>query len=236
MTLLLIGLGLNKNSISAEALKKLKNCKTIYLENYTVNFPYTIEQLEKELKQKITQLNRSEVEGLKFLDEAKEKDIVLLVYGDPLSATTHITIIQECQKQKIKYKIFHNASILTAIAETGLQPYKFGKTTSMPNWKEHTNQPTSFTDYIQQNQSIKAHTLILIDIDLEIKEAINQLNESIILKQKIIAISNAGTKRQKIFYDNPKKLSTINIPMPFCLIVPTKLHFLEEKYLNNIKQ
>ena len=45
--LYLIGLGLNQQSLTAEAREVLKNCKEIYLENYTVEFPYSIKKLEK---------------------------------------------------------------------------------------------------------------------------------------------------------------------------------------------
>lgn len=235
----LIGLGLNENSLTAEALIAIKSSDKIYLENYTVDFPYKIKQLEKNYKIKIHQLNRQQIEDESILEETKTKNVSLLVYGDALSATTHIQLILAAKKQKIPFRIFHNASILTAIAETGLQLYKFGKTASMPNWKEHTNKPKSFADIIKQNQSIDAHTLILTDIGLNIKDAIKQLNESITLNQKIIALSNAGTDNQKIFYDIPKNLSTnyqllTTNYLPFCLIIPTELHFLEEEFLKNI--
>jgi len=137
-------------------------------------------------------------------------------------------------KKNIPYQILHNASILTAIAETGLQPYKFGKTASMPSWSEHTNKPTSFTNYIKENQSIKAHSLILTDIGLNIEDAIFQLTESGIHPEKIIALSNAGTKNQKIFYDSPENLR--DIPMPFCLIIPSSLNHMEEEVLNSLSQ
>ena len=230
MTLNLIGLGLTQNSITAEALEAIKSSDKVYLENYTVNFPYKIE----DLKIKLIELDRAKVEDESILKEAKEKNISLLVYGDSLSATTHIQLILEAKKQKIPYKIYHNASIMTAIAETGLQLYKFGKTASMPNWAEHTNKPTSFANYIKENQSIKAHTLILTDIGLEIKQAIEQLQESISLKQKIIAISNAGTPNQKIFYDTPDNLKNKKVKMPFALIIPTELHFIEEEAIKEL--
>jgi len=233
MTLYLIGLGMNQNSITAEALEAIKQSDKIYLENYTVNFPYKIE----DLKLDITPIERQQLESEQIIKEAKNKTISLLIYGDALSATTHLQLILEAKKQNIPYKIFHNASILTTIAETGLQLYKFGKTTSMPNWKEHTNKPTSFANYIKQNQSIDAHTLILTDIGLEISDAINQLLESTKnLPEKIITLSNAGTKNQKIFYDTPQNLAQKNIPMPFCLIIPTKLHFLEEEAIEKLKE
>jgi len=228
MTFNLIGLGLNKNSISAEALEALKTCDKVYLENYTVDFPYDI----KELNLDITPLDRQQVEDESILEQAKDQNIALLVYGDALSATTHIQLILECNKQNIKYETFHNSSILTAIAETGLQLYKFGKTASMPNWKEHTNKPTSFTDIIKQNQSIKAHTLLLTDIGLSSEKALEQLEESMEIKNKIVIVSNAGTSGQKIFYDTLENLEEEKVNFPFCIIIPNELHFLEEEALN----
>jgi len=247
---------MTKNSLTAEALETLKTANKIYLENYTVNFPYSIEELETQYKIKIEELDRSKVEDESILQEAKNSQIALLVYGDSLSATTHMQLILECKKQNIPYTIYHNASILTTIAETGLSLYKFGKTTSMPNWAEHTNKPTSFATYIKENNSIKAHTLILTDIGLEIQPAITQLIESaekenLELPEKIIAISHAGTEQQKIFYDtldNLAKLGRIPNPksqipqtqsvcsMPFCLIIPNNLHFLEEESLQQLKE
>jgi diphthine synthase len=233
MSLNLIGLGLNLKSISADALEILKSCDKIYLENYTVNFPYTIKELEKTLKIKIIELDRVKVEDESILGEAKNKNIALLVYGDTLSATTHTQLMFSCKRENIECNVFHNASILIAIAETGLQLYKFGKTASMPNWKEHTNKPTSFMNYLKENQSIKAHTLILTDIGLELKDAINQLEEASAkesgkLPEKIIVCSNAGTKDQKILYDTLKNIKKREVKMPFCLIMPSELHFLEE--------
>jgi diphthine synthase len=236
MVFYLIGLGMNLKSISVDALDVLRGCDDIYLENYTVNFPYTKEQLEKNLGVEIKELCRRKVEDESILENAKDKKIVLLVYGDTLSATTHIQLIISCKKQGIKYKIFHNSSILTTIAESGLSLYKFGKTASMPNWKEHTNKPTSFMKYISENLFINAHTLLLTDIGLGLTDAIKELKEAsekekVKLPEKIIIISNAGTEKQKIFYDLIEKLKSKKVDMPFCIIIPSELHFLEEEGL-----
>jgi len=241
MVLYLIGTGLNKKSISADALEILKSSDKIYLENYTVNFPYKIDELEKELNVTIEKRGRTKVEDESILKEAKDKNIALLIYGDPLSATTHAQLILECKKQKIKCNVFHNASIMTAVAETGLQLYKFGKTASMPDWKEHKNCPTSFAKYIRENQSIKAHTLILTDIGLEISDAINQLKisaekEKLELPEKIIVCSSVGTESQKIFYESPDNLRSKKIKMPFCIIVPGEMHFIEAGILEKFRQ
>lgn len=241
MTFYLIGTGMAQKSISMEALEKLQTCDKVYLENYTVNFPYNIKELEKSYGIKIEELNRNKVEDESILQEAKNSNVALLVYGDSLSATTHMQLVTEAKKQNIEYKILHNSSIMIAIAETGLSLYKFGKTCSIPNWKEHTNKPTSFMNYIKDNLSIKAHTLILTDISLEIFPAIEQLikasqKENVPLPEKIIAISSAGNKSQKIFYDNLENLKTREIPMPFCLIIPSDMSYSELDALEILKE
>ena len=79
----------------------------------------------------------------------------------------------------------------------------------------------------------------LTDIGLKIGDAISELKEAskkenTELPKKIIAISNAGTSQQKIFYNTLDEIQKQKIPMPFCLIIPTELHFLEEEALGEL--
>jgi len=240
MTLYLIGLGLNLNSISCDAREKLNECDEIYLEGYTVDFPYELENLKESLNLDFEVLNRNNVENNFLIKKALNKKIALLVYGDVLSATTHSSLILDCKKNKIDYQIYHNASILLSISQTGLQLYKFGKISSMPKWQK-SYEPDSFLDYILENQKINAHSLLLIDIGLKFKEAFTQLEKSSKLRNlnldKIIIVSNSGTNKQKIYYENVESLRDINsINLPFCFIIPSKLHFLEDEFLNEIKE
>lgn len=231
----LIGTGLNENSLTAEALEAIKNSDKVYLENYTVDFPYTLETLEKNIGIKIKPLNRELVEDESIIKEAKKETISLLIYGDSLSATTHTQLILACKKAKVEYKVFHNASIMTAIAETGLQLYKFGKTSSMPTWTKSW-QPDSFMDYIKQNQSIKAHSLLLVDIALPIDKALEQLkvasNNYKIKLEKIIVCKNLGTKKSKLIYDKIENIK--NVESPFCFIIPSELQEFEKEFLDNL--
>ncbi len=237
MTFYLIGLGLTVGSITIEALETLKKCKKIYLEGYTIDFPYELSELENQLKLKIVNLNREEVEGEKFLEDAKKQDIALLIYGAPLAATTHISMILKCQKEEIKFNIFENASIFDAISETGLQMYKFGKTASMPKWQENFT-PDSFAEIIKDNLKIKAHTLLLVDIGLELEKAKEQLrtacgNHKIYL-DKVLACSKMGASNSKIYYE---KLDNIpnEIDKPFCIVIPsTNLHEMEKEALSEL--
>jgi len=235
MAFYLIGLGLNTKSISLEGLERAKKSKEIYLENYTVDFPYKKEELEKLIGQKIIELGREKVEKEEFLEKAKRQEISLLVYGDCLSATTHISLIEKCIKEKIKFQIIHAESILNAISNTGLQLYKFGKTASMPAWRENWK-PDSFIDYVKENKSIDAHTLLLVDIGLEFNKAREELEEAgknkNISFDKIIVCSCLGTQKEKIIYQNIKNIKKVE--KPYCIIIPAKMHFLEEESLKMI--
>ncbi len=230
----IIGLGLNEKGISQEGLDTIKKCKKIYLENYTVDFPYSKEKLEKIIKKKIISADRNFVESDNLIGEAKKENIALLVYGSPLTATTHISLIDEADKNKVKYKIIYNASVLDAVAETGLQLYKFGKIASMPKWTK-SYKPISFIDIIKDNQKINAHSLILIDIGLELKDAIDQLLEvskkKISLK-RIIVCSRLGNNDKKIIYENIRQMKNKKLKPPFCFIIPGKLNFMEEEVLD----
>jgi diphthine synthase len=53
-------------------------------------------------------VDRKEVESEFLLGYAKDKDIALISGGDPLTATTHITLIIEARKQNIPVKVIHN--------------------------------------------------------------------------------------------------------------------------------
>ncbi len=235
--LYLIGLGLNKKGISVEGLEEAKRCKKIYLENYTVDFPYNLQELEEVIGKKIIPLNRNEVESLEFIDEAEKTNVALLVYGSPLMATTHITILDEAKKSGIKTKVIHSGSVLDAIAETGLQLYKFGKITSMPAWKKSYT-PDSFMEVVKENKKIEAHSLILIDIGLEFDDALNQLKTASkkheIKLDELILCQALGTKKSRIYYNKLEKLKEIRkIVKPYCILIPGKLHHVEEEVLED---
>jgi len=236
--LYLIGLGLNLNSISKEALEVLKKCKKVYLENYTVEFPYSSEELEKSLGKKILQADRSFVESLKIVSEASEENVALLIYGSPLTATTHITILEECKKQKVEFRVLYNASVLDAVAETGLQLYKFGKITSMPRWEAEKHfTPDSFMEIVKENSKIGAHSLILVDIGLAFSDALGELERSAknhkIKLRSFAVCSRLGTGEGEIFYGTLKDFRGKEIRAPFCFVIPGKMHFVEEEVLKD---
>lgn len=235
--LYLIGLGLNHKGISKQGLEITQKCKKVYLESYTIKFPYDFEKLKEVLKKKFVVADREKVEGLTIIDEARKKDVALLVYGSPLFATTHATLINEAMKSNVRVKVIHSASIFDAIAITGLQLYKFGKITSLPKWDEKKNfMPDSFVEIIKDNQKINAHTLLLVDIGLRFKDALEELEISfkkkVFKSEKILVCEKLGTKNQKILYNTLNNLKKEDIKEPYCFIIPGKFHFSEKEFLN----
>ncbi len=233
--LYIIGLGLNENSLTLEGLEAIKKCKRVYLDKYTVKFPYEINKLEEAIDKRIVEAGRDVLESNFLIEDSKNKEIALLVYGSPLFATTHISLIWEAKKEKVKVKIIHNASIFDALGETGLQLYKFGKITSMPKWSKY--ELDSFLDIVLENEKINAHSLILIDIGLSFENALSQLEKSAKNKNikidKLIVCSRMGSE-SKVFYNTIRNLKKEKVSEPFCFIIPGKLHFLEEEFLGKI--
>ena len=230
--LYIVGLGLNEKGISLEGLGAVKKCKKVYLENYTVEFPYEIVELEKVIGNKVVLLDREDVESSRLVEESKEEDVCLLVYGSPLFATTHISLIEDCKKDEVEVKMIYSASIFDALGKTGLQLYKFGKISSMPKWDDK-NKPTSFLDFVKENEKIGAHSLILVDIGLSFNKAVEQLvvtgkSERVEL-DKILVCSRLGNEDGKIFYSKIEDMKVEEIEAPFCFIIPGKMHFLEKE-------
>ena len=91
-----------------------------------------------------------------ILEEAKTKEVAVLVVGDAFSATTHMDLYLRAKKLGIKTRIIHNASVLTAIGVTGIQLYNFGKTTSIPFLNENIEAPY---DTLKENQKNNNRTL-----------------------------------------------------------------------------
>jgi diphthine synthase len=237
--LYLIGLGLNCKDISLNALEAVKKCKKLYLESYT-SLGCSVKELKNIIKKKIVLADRELIENNsnKILNEAKKENIGILVYGDPLSATTHISYLIECKKLKIKFKVIHSTSILTAIGETGLSLYNFGKVTSIPFNNENITTPIKV---IKDNLNLGLHTLILLDLDPKNKKflTINNALEYLLRNNfnlNCLACCAIGTEKQEIRYGNMDYLKKFKFKkFPQCLIIPGKLHFIEKESLKLLR-
>jgi diphthine synthase len=250
--LVLIGLGLSdEKDLSLRAIEEAKKADKTYIELYTTAWFGNLKNLEELIGKKIEVLKRKDLEesSERILNEAKEKNLVIFVGGDPLVATTHSALLLEARKKGIKTKVIHNSSIISAIAETGLHLYKFGPCVTIP-FPEKTKGklPESVYEIIKMNKSRGLHTLCLLDIDAEenklmsVKEAIeillrleeerreNVINE----KEKIVVFSKAGSENAKIFFDALKNFKEKEVGLPAVIIILGLLHFTEKEFLETI--
>lgn len=259
MTLHLIGIGLgDEKDITVNGLEAVKKSKKVYLEYYTsILTGTTVEKISEFYGKEIQILSREDVEQKAeiILNPSKDTDISFLVIGDVFGATTHTDLFLRAKKENIEIKYHPNASILNAVGITGLELYKFGKTTSMVffdgDWK-----PSNVYDTIKDNLAQGLHTLILLDIKvaeprkedllrgknkpqpprfMTVNECLEQLLElesihkkKIISKEtKVIGCARIGTANI-IKYDTIENISKCNFGKPLhIVIIPGKLHPIE---------
>lgn len=172
MVLYVVGLGLwDEKDITLRGLEAVRKSKRVYLEAYTsiLMADGYQERLEELYGKPIILAHREvvELQAQDILFNAAVDDVSFLVVGDPLSATTHTDLILRARQSNppIPVQIIHNASIMTAIASSGLQPYNFGQTISVPFWTESWR-PDSWLSRIAENNTIGNHTLVLGDIKI----------------------------------------------------------------------
>jgi len=239
----LVGLGIAYD-ITLDGLNEAKKCDELYLESYTMPIEEKeISKLEKLIGKKMARLPRDKVESSFLIQKAKEKSVCLLVVGDPLAATTHVSLLIDAKKSKIPVRIVHNSSILSAaLGKSGLQPYRFGKTVTLAYWRKN-YEPVSPLQLIEQNLSLDMHTLLLLDLDPELgpmdaKTALGQI-EKMEKKygkkvfDKLIILSRVGHPDEKVSYGTRDHIKNRNLGKPpFCFCIPAKLHPIEEEYLS----
>lgn len=146
-------------------LEVVKSCDEAWLETYTSILGVDKEKLEAYYGRLLRLAPREQVESAAddIIDASLDRDVSLLVVGDPLCATTHTDLIMRARSRGVKVEVIHNASVMGAVGRCGLQLYRFGVTVSIP-WFEGDSRPLSFYDRIASNRSNDAHTLCLLDI------------------------------------------------------------------------
>ena len=237
MTLFMIGLGLwDSLDISLKGLDTAKKCDHIYLENYTSRLSCPITKLESLFGKKVILANRDmvEVHAELILEHAKNENVAFLVIGDVFGATTHTDLKLRAVKEGITVKVIHNASVLTAVGDSGLELYKFGKVTSIPFENEDVKSPL---EVLEMNQKNGLHTLFLLDLRpdeerfMTIKEASEYLLNHI-EDCNALGCAGLGSGEPEIVYAELSILKEKKFEkFPQCLIIPGNLHFIEEDSL-----
>ncbi len=244
-----VGLGLySEDDISFKGFNALKSVDCIYAEFYTAKLMGgNIDNLINKLEVPFITLKREDVEDRNVvIEEALTKDIAFVVAGDPLMATTHTELYVEAVNKGVETRIIHGSSIFSAAPGlTGLQAYKFGKTTTVP-FPDENFFPHSPYDVIKSNKELGLHTLVLLDIQahkdrfMTINQALDYLlkvesqrDENVFTNDTIVVgLARAGSEKPLVKGGTVEDILNFDFGGPLhCLIVPGDLHFVEAEAL-----
>ena len=249
--LVFVGLGLyDEKDISLRGLEEVRKADVVFAEFYTSLMPgLSLRKLEELVGKRVSVVSRQTLEeedGKPILQEAKKGKASFLVPGDPLIATTHVDLRIRAEKQGIKTRVIHGASIVSAVMGlSGLQNYKYGRSVTIPFPEKGFVSEVPYK-VILENRAMGLHTLCYLDIKAEeqkymtIKDGLQLLLD--IEKQKkrhVITVSTLVLGVARAGSDNPTVKAgyvrdLINHDFgdpPHTLVFPAKLHFMEAEAL-----
>ncbi len=230
----MIGLGLGEGEITVGGKKALSESEIAFAEFYTNTENIDVETLEHETGTHVEKLSREEVEQEQVpVEQAENRDVAFLVSGDPLIATTHYELKRQAEERGIDVEVFHAPSILTSVSETGLNAYKFGRTVTLPE----DSSPASVSEFIEENDSIGLHTLVLLDIDYGAGGAAEKLIDmGLESKREAIVLSRANTDEQSIeLTELGEAVETVFGRPPHSIILLGETSHKEEEFLEGYR-
>jgi diphthine synthase len=243
--LIFVGLGLGSvEDMSLKALNALRSCDLIYGEFYTSKLiESSLKDLERSIGRPIVALRRVDVEeGDAMIEASRDKKVAFITAGDTMAATTHVDIRIRAEEEGVRTRLVHGTSIFSAAPSAlGLQPYKFGRTVTLP-FPEPGFIPSSPYDRILENKERGLHTLVLLDIKEEegrymssqqavgwLMEAEQRIGSGLIKDDTIIcAAARVGASDERVAANYPRAMADLDLGAPLhTLVVPGKLHFME---------
>jgi diphthine synthase len=249
--LVFVGLGLfDENDVSLRGLREIREADAVFAEFYTSIMPgLSLQRLEEKAGKSVKVVSRrvlEEEDGKPILHEAKKGKAVFLVPGDPMIATTHVDLRIRAEKQGIKTRVVHGASVVSAvIGMSGLQNYKYGRSVTIPFSEDNFLSEAPY-NVIDENQKRGLHTMCYLDIKAEkkrymtIKEGLDVLleleklkkNQVIKPKTLVVGVARAGSPEPTVKAGYLKEVMNHNFGAPpHTLIFPGKLHFMEAEAL-----
>jgi diphthine synthase len=240
-----IGLGLSdEKDISVKGLEAVRSADVVFLETHTSRLTGTTRAaMERFYGRAIVPVTREEMEVRpeEILARARGGQVALLCGGDPMVSTTHADLRLRARAAGVETRIIHGASIQSAVCgETGLQNYRFGKSTSIPfpsgSWF-----PTTPLETVLANLAQRLHTLVFLDIQegrfMTVPEGIALLGEMAARVGRpapgfLVGVARAGSPDAFVAAGSPDWLAAQDFGPPLhVLVVPAELHPVEQEYL-----
>jgi diphthine synthase len=253
----LIGIGITGyKGVSLHALDILKKCDIIYFERFTsplyeddlFNLNSLIEGYNK--RRKIIPAQRWFIEdGKEIIEQAKNGNVALISYGDPLIATTLTELEVRARKNSINVDVIHAASGITSlIGESGLHIYKIGRTVTMMS---NPHSAISVYNVIFDNLLSGNHTLILTEYNsdhnksffldpIQVFKMLFEVEKDIrynVFSDEtfVIVASRIGVEQKKIISGKIKSLIGMSFGTgPHSIILTGSIHFSESDAIRTL--
>ena len=240
----LIGLGLSKKLITEKAIEEIKSCDIVLFETYTSLSCDIKEEFLRNFNNNIKVVDRNFIENntkeiFKILDG--KKSVCIVTIGDPMIATTHVSLIVEAKSKGYSTLIFPGISVhCYIISKSMLSSYKFGKSVTITYPTDNKIDTTPY-NVIYENFSRGLHTILYLDLKenkaMSANEAIKLLlemekieNQGLIKNERILIIGQRlGCEDEEVIALRVDQALNYKFKDPPHIIVfPTdKLHFME---------
>ncbi len=241
MALHIVGIGLVPQDITVRGIETAKACTRVFLDGYT---SVQVEDgLVSLLKEDIETLDRDTIESDQLIEMARDEEVCLLVPGDGMTATTHLTLVMDCEEKGVDVDVVPGISIATVVpGMLGLQWYKFGRSTTVP-FPQEGYAPDSPYQAIRSNLETGLHTLVLLDIRPDgLMTASEGLQQLLDMAAKaggtfgpgtiVAAVSRAGALDQIAVAGSLENVIAAELgDPPHTVVIPGDLHFMEEDAL-----
>ncbi len=247
--LTLVGAGLGPDSVSQSLRKALERANLIVVETYTSPGSGWVEELVKGLGKDVLVASRDVLEerSRDIVELAASRDVVIVVPGDPMIATTHSSLVVEALRSGVRAQVIPGLSgPCASMSVSGLQFYRFGRKMTIPApWRGVGY--TSIAYWFLGNLCLDLHTLFLLDVSPSgeqlapregvraLKEALNDLlgaswsglRDLIVLE---VSVGDDGIESSYATLSDYDRLSTL---VPSSLMVPARLHVSEIEFLTS---
>ena len=242
--LFLVGMGLSPDDVSRGALKVVARCGRVFCETYTSLMPgLEPASLSDLLACRVELLKREQVEdGTLIVNALSGGDVALLVPGDPMISTTHISLRVQAARAGHASRVIHCSSILSAaIGESCLLSTRFGRMGTisfLPSQQPY--------DVLMDNKARGLHTLFLLDVDSERGRhmSIGQALQSLLAVEErrslgvigrntlAVGLARVSSADQMVRAGRVRDLLELDFGSPpHCLVIPGRLHFAESEAL-----
>ena len=255
MPLVIAGAGLSRDYLSLRVLEALARADKVYVDAYTSIAPGVDEDLVRRVNPWATVVRASrrmlEDESHRIVEEAERMNVVVLVPGDPLTATTHVALAVEARRRGVEVTVIPGVpGPYAAALLAGLQSYRIGKMVTLV-YPEEGVKPYSVVETVWENMGRNLHTIVLLDLRLDqgramtVPEAARLLVEleeelaretgrkPVLRGHLVVGVARAGLPDQKCLAGTPDQLARAEWPPPphTPVVTAPRPHPVEEEAL-----